>query len=300
MHITLRQMRLFLALAETGSVTAAARALHVTQPTATMQLQKIAESVGLPLFEVISKKVHLTEAGHELAQSARSLASEWEAFDQKMDALRGLTRGRLRVALASTAKYFVPRLLGAFCAQYPDIEIALEVLNRGGVVNRLRENLDDIYIMSMPPADLDVETHIFMPNPLVVIAASTHPLVQQGAIDLSQLADMRFILRESGSGTRMAVDDFFKRHQFKPNLRLELGSNEAVKEAVAGNLGIAVLSEHTLNGNLKHNGVAVLDVAGFPIQSNWFIVYPKAKQLSPIAKVFLHNLINPSGSWKVD
>ena len=300
MHITLRQMRLFLALAETGSVTAAARLLHVTQPTATMQLQKIAESVGLPLFEVISKKVYLTEAGRELAQSARTIASEWEAFDQKMDALRGLTRGRLRVALVSTAKYFVPRLLGAFCEQHPDIEIALEALNRSGVVNRLRENLDDIYIMSMPPADMDVETHVFMPNPLVVIVASTHPLVQQKSIALSELAGMRFILRESGSGTRMAVDSFFKNHQFKPNLRLELGSNEAVKEAVAGNLGIAVLSRHALSGNLKHHGVEVVNVAGFPIQSNWFIVYPKARQLSPIAKVFLQTLLNSSGSWKLD
>ena len=291
MQITLRQMRLFLALAETGSVTKAANAMHVTQPTASMQLQKITESVGLPLFEVISKKVHLTEAGLELARSARIIANEWEAFDQKMDAIRGLTRGRLRVALVSTAKYFVPRLLGAFCEQHPDIEIALEVLNRSGVVERLRQNMDDIYIMSMPPTDLEVESHIFMPNPLVVIASSTYPLVQQESITLHELQDSRFILRERGSGTRMAVDDFFKNHQFKPNLRLELGSNEAVKEAVAGNLGIAILSRHTLSGNLKHNGVAELNVQGFPIQSNWFIVYPKAKQLSPIAKVFLQNLL---------
>lgn len=291
MQITLRQMRLFLALAETGSVTAAARAMHVTQPTATMQLQKIAESVGLPLFEVISKKVHLTEAGRELAQSARTIANEWEAFDQKMDAIRGLTRGRLRVALASTAKYFVPRLLGEFCAQYPDIEIALEVLNRSGVVERLRQNMDDIYIMSMPPVDMDVETHIFMPNPLAVIAASTHPLVHNTNVTLEALQNERFILRERGSGTRMAVDEFFKNQLFKPNLRLELGSNEAVKEAVAGNLGLAILSRHTLSGNLKHSGVAELNVQGFPIQSNWFIVYPKAKQLSPIAKAFLKNLL---------
>lgn len=284
-------MRLFLALAETGSVTKAALAMHVTQPTASMQLQKISESVGLPLFEVISKKVHLTEAGRELARSARIIANEWEAFDQKMDAIRGLTRGRLRVALASTAKYFVPRLLGVFCEQHPDIEIALEVLNRSGVVDRLRQNLDDIYIMSMPPTDMEVESHIFMPNPLVVIASSTHPLVQQESVSLDELQDSRFILRERGSGTRMAVDDFFKNRQFKPNLRLELGSNEAVKEAVAGNLGIAILSRHTLSGNLKHNGVAELNVMGFPIQSNWFIVYPKAKQLSPIAKVFLQNLL---------
>lgn len=291
MNITLRQMKLFLALADTGSVTAAARAMHVTQPTATMQLQKIAESVGLPLYEVIARKVYLTEAGRELAAAARSIANEWEALDQRMDALRGLTRGRLRVAMVSTAKYFVPRLLGEFCSQHPNIDIALEVLNRSGVVQRLRDNMDDMYIMSMPPTDLDIVSHVFIPNPLVMIAASRHPLVAQPDLGLMALEDMRFILRERGSGTRMAVDHFFKQHQFKPQVRLELGSNEAVKEAVAGNLGVAVLSRHTLTGNLEHHGVAELRVQGFPIQSNWFIVYPKAKHLSPIAKVFLQHLL---------
>jgi LysR family transcriptional regulator, low CO2-responsive transcriptional regulator len=284
-------MQLFLALVETGSVTAAARAVHVTQPTATMQLQKVAESVGLPLYEVISKKVHLTEAGRELAHVARSIANEWESFDQKMDALRGLTRGRLRVAMVSTAKYFVPRLLGEFCGQHPNIEIALEVLNRSGVVQRLRDNLDDMYIMSMPPTDLDIVSHVFIPNPLVMIAASSHPLLQQSGVQWSALENERFILRERGSGTRMAVDQFFKDHHFKPHVRLELGSNEAVKEAVAGNLGVSVVSRHTLSGNLNHHGVAELRVEGFPIQSNWFIVYPKTKQLSPIAKVFLQHLL---------
>ena len=150
MHITFRQMRLFLALADTGSVSGAARALHVTQPTASMQLREVTDAVGLPLYEVIGRRVHLTDAGRDLAATARAIVDAWENFGQRVNAMHGLTRGRLRVAVVSTAKYFVPRLLGGFCAQYPDIEISLEVLNRDGVVQRLRENLDDLYVMSMP------------------------------------------------------------------------------------------------------------------------------------------------------
>jgi DNA-binding transcriptional LysR family regulator len=148
MNITFRQLRLFLALADTGSVSAAARVLHVTQPTASMQLKEITEAVGLPLYEVVSRKVYLTEMGHELARSARAIVGEWENFEQQADGLKGFTRGKLKVAVVSTAKYFIPRLLGTFCAKYPDLDISLEVLNRDGVVKRLEENLDDLYIMS--------------------------------------------------------------------------------------------------------------------------------------------------------
>jgi LysR family transcriptional regulator, low CO2-responsive transcriptional regulator len=291
MNVTFRQLRLVLALAETGSVSGAARATHVTQPTASMQLREVAESVGLPLYEVIARRVHLTAAGRELAQTARAIADEWAAFGQKVDAMKGLTRGTLRVAVVSTAKYFVPRLLGTFCAKHPEIEISLEVLNRDGVVGRLRDNRDDLYVMSMPPADVDLEDHVFLPNPLVVIAARSHPLAKRRNIELRDLGDLRFILREPGSGTRMAVDAHFRRHKFRPRLRLELGSNEAIKEAVAGGLGIAVLSSHALHGRSAEHGVSVLDVRGFPIEGRWHLVHPKGKQLSPIARVFKEHLL---------
>ena len=298
MHVTFRQLRLFLALAETGSVSAAARATHVTQPTASMQLREVSESLGVPLYEVIAKKVYLTDTGRELAQTARAIANEWDVLEQKINATKGLTRGKLRVAVVSTAKYFVPRLLGTFCVSYPEIDISLEILNRDGVLNRLRENLDDLYIMSMPPKDILVEDQILMPNPLVVIAASTDPLVKRRRLDIHDLNNKRFILRERGSGTRMAVDAHFKRLKFKPNLRLELGSNEAIKEAVAGGLGIAVVSSHSLQGNAAQQGVSVLKVIDFPIDSNWHVVHQKGKQLSPIAKVFQEHLLTQAEKWK--
>jgi LysR family transcriptional regulator, low CO2-responsive transcriptional regulator len=297
MNVTFRQLRLFLALADTGSVSAAARLLHVTQPTASMQLREIADSVGLPLYEVISRRVHLTEAGKELARTARAIAGEWELFGQKIDAMKGLTRGRLRVAVVSTAKYFVPRLLGSFCAAHPEIDISLEVLNRDGVVQRLRDNLDDLYIMSMPPTDIDLEDQVFMPNPLLMIAPLSHPLAHRKKITTQQLSTERFILRERGSGTRMAVDAQFRKLRFSPLLRLELGSNEAIKQAVAGGLGISVVSRHALYERLEDDDVAVLDAEGFPIASQWHVVYPKGKQLSPIARVFNAHLLEQSQRW---
>lgn len=294
MNVTFRQLRLFLALAETGSVSGAARAMHVTQPTASMQLKEITESVGLPLYEVVARRVHLTQAGLELARTARRIAAEWEAFGQTVDGIKGITRGRLKVAVVSTAKYFVPRLLGHFCARHPDVEISLEVLNRDGVVQRLHDNLDDFYIMSRPPSELDLEDEVFMPNPLVLIASASHPLARRKDLSLQDLRGSRFILREQGSGTRMAADAFFRKQRYAPTLRLELGSNEAVREAVAGGLGLAVISLHALAAKPSTQGVAVLDVHGFPIDSQWHIVYPKGKRLSPIAEVFRQQLLAQS------
>ena len=216
MNITFRQLRLFLALAETGSVSAAARCMHVTQPTASMQLREVTLAVGMPLYEVVSRRVHLTEAGQALARTARAIAGEWDAFEQRVAGAKGLTSGRLKVAVVSTAKYFIPRLLGSFCKLHPQIDISLEILNRDHVITRLRSNLDDLYVMSVPPADLPLEDQILMPNPLVVIAAATHPLALKKRVTLAQLQGERFILREKGSGTRMATDAHLRLQGFAP------------------------------------------------------------------------------------
>ncbi len=291
MHVTFRQLRLILALSETGSVSAAARVMHVTQPTASMQLKEVTGAVGLPLYEVVARKVYMTEVGLELARTARAIAAEWDGFEQMVDSRKGLLRGTLRVAVVSTAKYFVPRLLGSFCKRYPEIDISFEVLNRDGVVSRLRNNLDDIYVMSKPPADIDLVDETFMANPLVMIASTRSPLAKRQKLALPELAGERFILREKGSGTRMAIDHFFNAAKFRPNLRLELGSNEAIKESVAGGLGISVISSHALHGHAREHGVCVLNVQGFPIESNWHVVHPKGKKLSPIASVFKSHLL---------
>ncbi len=295
MNITFRQMRLFLALAETGSVSGAARVMHVTQPTASMQLREITQSVDMPLYELISRRIHLTQAGEELARTARAMVTEWEAFGQKVDSLKGLTRGRLRLAVVSTAQYFIPRLLGSFCRRHPDIEVALQVLNRDGVLGRMRENRDDLYIMSQPPKDIELEDRVFMSNPLVVIAPLTHRLAGRRQIALRELRSERFILREPGSGTRMAVDQHFKSARFSPLVRLELGSNEAIREAVAAGLGLSVLSSHALGASAAHaRGVASLQVQGFPLPSQWHLVWQKGKRPTPVALAFSDHLLKPA------
>ena len=300
MNVTFRQLRLFQALADTGSVSAAARVMHVTQPTASMQLKEVSQAVGLPLYEVLGRKVYLTDAGRELAAAARAMSGIWESFEQSVDAVKGLARGRLRVAVVSTAKYFIPRLIGSFCRKHPAIDVALEILNRDGVVQRLRENLDDLYIMSMPPADMDLGDEIFMPNPIVVIAATSDVLSKSARIPLSELASRRFILREPGSGTRMAVDRYFRRMKFRPDVRLELGSNEAVKESVAGGLGVGVVSSHVLHGHRKEHGVRVIDMEGFPLPSAWHLVHPSSKKLSPLALAFKAHLLKEIDRYKWD
>lgn len=256
-----------------------------------MQLRELTESVGLPLYELIGKRLSLTVAGQELARTARAMVDEWAVFGQRIDGMKGLTRGRLRVAVVSTAKYFIPRMLGDFCRRYPEIDIALEVLNRDGVVARLRENRDDIYIMSQPPRDMEVEQRVFLPNPLVAIAPLGHPLAGVEAVSLAQLCQERFILREKGSGTRLACEAFFEAHGMRPEVRLELGSNEAIKQAVAGGMGLAIVSRHALGEHLDEEALTVLQVEAFPIQSQWSIVTLKGKRLSPIAQVFLDQLL---------
>ncbi len=291
MHITFRQMRLFLALADLGSVSAAAKALHVTQPTASMQLKEVSQSVGLPLYEVVGKKVYLTDVGKELASTARSIAQSWGAFEQHVDAIQGLSRGQLRVAVVSTAKYFMPKLIGRFCKKHPAIDVSLEILNRDGVVGRMRDNMDDLYIMSLPPLDMDLVDVALMPNPIVLITAQTDPLTRQSGLALQDLGRSRFILRERGSGTRMATDEHFRKKRFRADVRMELGSNEAVKEAVAGGLGVGVVSRHALHGLQREHGVKVLDVQGFPLPSAWHIVHPAQKKLPPLATAFKSYLL---------
>lgn len=291
MSVTFRQLRLFLTVAESGSVSAAARTMHITQPTASMQLRELSDTLGVPLHEIIGKRLHLTDAGKALARTVRSMVDEWLLFEEELAAMKGLQRGRLRVSVVSTAKYFVPRWLGAFCHAYPEVDVSLEVLNRDGVVQRLRNNQDDISIMSIPPKDLDIDQQEFMANPLVVVAPVGHPLAGVAQVPLVQLQNERFILRERGSGTRLAVQAHFKAQGFEPKVRLELGSNEAIKQAVAGGMGLSILSRHALGASLTQDGLCILDVQGLPIHASWYIVRLRGKQLSPIAAVFQQHLL---------
>jgi len=290
MNVSFRQLRLFKALAETGSVTAAARVMHVTQPTASMQLKELSNSIDMQLFEFVGKKIYLTEAGKALALSAQSISQEWESFEQAIAEMKGLKTGTLRIAVVSTAKYFIPSLVGNFSSNYPDVDIALEVLNRDAVVARLEKNMDDMVIMTQPPEHLEIEDEVFLDNPLVCIAPKNHPFKDK-EICLKDLENEYFVMREIGSGTRMSCDLFFKDKKVSPKIRLTLGSNEAIKQSVISNLGLSIVSIHSLTEYDLKEALCILKVKDFPIKSQWHIVTPKGKRLSPIAKIFHDQLL---------
>jgi DNA-binding transcriptional LysR family regulator len=290
MHLTLRQLQAFEAVARLRNFSRAAEEMHVTQPSVSKQIRLLQEQVGLPLLEQLGKKVFLTEAGQELYATCADWLETWGRFEQIIANLKGLKQGRLKISTVTTAKYFMPRILGPFCARYPGIDIALEVINRDRLLDRLSRNLDDLYVMGVPPESMDIESEPFMENPLVVLAPASHPMVGRARIPFVELAQETFLVRERGSGTRMTMERVFAAHQIPLRIKMELGSSEAIKQAVAGGLGLAVLSRSTLNLNSSQNELAVLDVEGFPIMRAWYIVRPRGKELSVVAATFLEFL----------
>ncbi|GAB1537946.1 LysR family transcriptional regulator [Scytonema sp. NUACC21] len=286
---TLHQLKVFEAAARHGSFTRAAEELFLTQPTVSMQIKQLTKSVGLPLFEQVGKRLYLTEAGRQLFATCRQIFETISQFEMTVADLKGLKQGQLRLAVITTAKYFIPRLLGPFCQLYPGIDIALQVTNHEGILERMSSNMDDLYIMSQVPEHLDVNYQAFLENPLVVLAPLNHPLAHEKNIPIHRLADEPFIMREPGSGTRRAVQKLFDEQGVAVKVKLELGSNEAIKHAIAGGLGISVLSRHTL---IENTDLTVLDVEHFPIQRNWYMVYPAGKQLSIVARTYFEYLLD--------
>ncbi len=287
-HATLRQLQVFEAIYRLGSFTRAAEELFLTQPTVSMQIKKLTDVMGLPLFEHVGRNVEPTEAGNELYEACRRMFETLSNLEMKMDDLKGMKRGRLLIAVITTAKYLAPEILGEFSQLYPGIDLALKVTNRDRIIERMHANADDLYIMGQPPEDeIDIQTYPFSPNPLVVMAPRNHPLVGKKIVSLADIAKEPFIIREPGSGIRDATLKLFSAHGLRPKIRMELGSNEAIKHAIVAGLGLSVLSLHTLTLDGADGPVAILDVEGFPIMRQWYIVHPKGKELSLVASTFL-------------
>lgn len=287
MRITLRQLRAFEAVARLRSFSRAAEEMHVTQPTVSKQIGLLHGEVGLALLEQIGKKVYLTEAGGELYATCAQWLETWSRFEQRIADLKGLKQGRLKIAAVTTTKYFMPRVLGPFCAAYPGIDIAMEVINRDRLLERLYRNEDDLYVMGVPPEDRDIVSEPLLENPLVVVASPAHPLASRRRIPFARLGKEAFIMRERGSGTRMTMEKVFQEKGTPLSVKMELGSNEAIKQAVAGGLGLAVLSRSTVHPEPGSEDLVVLDVQGFPIRRFWYVVQPRGKQLSVVAQTFL-------------
>jgi DNA-binding transcriptional LysR family regulator len=287
MHITFRQLKIFESVARQLSFTRASEELHLTQPAVSMQIKQLEQAVGLPLFEQLGKKIFLTDAGHEFGRYASAITAQLEELDQVVDEMKGLKRGRLTIAVASTANYFVPRLLATFCRRHGDaVSVSLDVTNREQLLKSLVENRNDLVIMGQPPESMALVAERFLENPLVVIAPPDHPLAAEKRIPPRRLREETFLVREQGSGTRSAMERYFSANDLRLATPMEMSSNEAIKQGVEAGLGLGLVSLHTLAMELALGQLVVLDVVKFPIMRYWYIVYREGKRLSIVAQSF--------------
>ena len=289
-HTTFRQLEIFESIARLGSFTRASEELFLTQPTVSMQMKKLTDIVGVPLIEQVGKQIRLTPDGQELAQASREIFGILDRYTMSVSERQGLKQGHLSLMAITTASYFAPRLLGEFVKLHPGIDVSLRVTNKEHVLESIAQNLDDLYFLGQPPQDIRVVAMPIMDNPIVVLAAPDHPLAGKKKITLARLAQEPWLMRERGSGTRLAIERRFEESGLTVHPRLELGSNEAIKQAILSGLGISALSRHALALN-QPDQFAVLDVEGFPILRHWYAVYPAGRQLSVVARAFLDYLL---------
>ncbi len=286
MKFTLRQLKVFTSVAKHSSYTRAAEELFLSQPAVSIQVKQLEGHIGMPLFEQIGKKIHLTQAGREVQHYSHAAFQQLKEMEDVLEAMQGLSGGRLDIAVASTINYFAPKLLAAFSRHYPDIDLTLEVTNREMLKKRLMANERDIVLMGQPPAKMELEATPFMENPLVVIAPPDHPLTKERQIPLQRLAEETFLIREPGSGTRLAMERFFQDRKIRYKTGMAMSQNTAIKQAVRAGMGLAVVSQHTIELEVETGRLQILDVDEFPIMRTWHIVYPRGKRLSPAAQAF--------------
>ena len=289
-HATLQQLRLFAAVAEHRSVTRAAAEVHLTQPAVSIQIKRLEAKVGMPLIEHIGKELHLTVAGEAVFEAAQDVLERLNDLETSLNDLRGEVAGPLNVHVVSSGKYFMPQLLGSFVRRYPKVEPRLQITNRASLLASLAKNQSDLYIMGQPPEGVSVVEYPFLENVLVVVARPDHPLAGSKKIPLARIAKERFVGRESGSGTRKAVEKLFHDKGLDISPYIELDSAEGIKQGVMGGLGIGVLSRHSLRLELDAGELVVLDVAGFPLRRRWYVSHREGKRLSRAAQLFLQYL----------
>lgn len=294
LHITLRQLQMFDAVAQSGSFSKAAQKLHLSQPAVSMQVKQLEEAAGMALFEQIGKKIFLTDAGREVHRACQGVAREIADLGNSLNDLKGLRQGALVVGVVSTVSHFAIRLISHFRQLNPDVHLTLNVVNRETLLQQLADNSVDLALMGKPPEGQDLDSTPFMENPLVVIAPYRHPLADAHDIELARIAEEAFVAREPGSGTRGATEAFFQEHGLKLNAAMEMNKNEAIKQAVEAGLGLGVVSRHTVRNELAARRLICLDVQGFPIRRQWHLVHRRNKRFSVAARAFADFVLEQS------
>ena len=285
-NATLRQLKVFETVARHLSFSRAAEELYLTQPAVSTQVKKLEEHAGLALFEQLGKKIYLTPSGAELLNYSRAIIQQFQEAEDAMTQFKGITGGKLNVAVISAGDYFFPRLLVEFARSHQGVTLNLSVHNREGLLNQMTSNLTDIAIMVRPPTDMDTINEAFAPHPYVIVAAPDHHLVAKKNIAMSTLIHEPFVVREKGSDTWNSMEDGFGDRINDINVAMEIRSTETIKQAVIAGMGISFLSAHTISLELQAGSLAVLDVIGFPVMLNWYVVHRKNKRLPPVAQAF--------------
>lgn len=291
MTASLRQLQIFQAVARGMSYTRAAEVLNLTQPAVFTQVRQLEDRLGSVLIERLGKRLFLTEAGEVVLASARVVLDELEQLDTRLADLRGLSRGRLRIAVVTTAKYDIPRRLGEFCRLHPGIDVAVTVGNREELLARFAANEDDLYILGTLPEGVEAVHHAYAENPLVIVSPPDHRLAGLSTIPAAELAAETFVMREKGSGTRIAAERFFAANGLTPRVRMDLGANEAIKQAVMSGLGLSVISRGSALLELQERVLVELDIVGLPLLRHWHVAWPKGKRLAIAAEAFLKQLL---------
>ena len=292
-RLTLRQFRVFEAVARHLSFSRAAEELHLSQPAVSMQVRGIEVILGLPLTEQLGKKIFLTEAGREVLHASQAITARLDDLQANLAQLQGVDSGRLNLAVTSTVNAVATDILVRFRGRHPGVSVHLDVSNRAEVLDLLAANRIDLAIMGQVPEDLSLEATRFMDNPLVVIAPPDHPLARKKKVSVDALAAESFLVREAGSGTRGAMERFFATRGLEIHSSMEMSSNEAIKQAVQAGLGLGILSLQTLEMERALKRLAVLNVEGFPIMRHWYIVHRADKRLSPAAQAFKAFVLEP-------
>lgn len=283
---TFRQLQVFERIAHHSSFTQAAKELHLTQPTVSMQIKKLSEGLGVDLFEQIGRKAYLTEAGQQLLIAAKKILESLNQVEEQINHLKGLTGGHLRMTVISTAQYFMPRVIKQFLLDYPNVTITMRTANKEQLVERIHNNEDDFYILGQPPEILPVVSQRLVANPLYFVAHADHHLVGK-SLRLQDLENETLLVRESGSGVRAHIERVFDELGFAAKHQMVLGSNEVIRLGLLENMGIAVVALPTLLQELERKEIALLSVKNFPILRHWYLVYPKGKVLSQAAQQFI-------------
>jgi len=285
-NATLRQLKVFESVARNLSFSRAAEELHLTQPAVSTQVKKLEEHAGLPLFEQLGKKIHLTPAGAEMLHASRIIIRQFEEVEETMTQFKGVSGGKLNVTVISAGDYFFPRLLVEFARRHDGVTLNFGVCNREELLEQLTDNLTDLAIMVRPPLDMDTVNEAFAPHPYVVVAAADHPLAGKKRIPISRIAREPFVVREKGSDTWNSMEDGFGEHLAQLNIAMEIRSTETIKQAVMAGMGVSFLSAHTVSRELQAGSLTVLNVQGFPLMLNWYVVHRKNKRLPPVAQAF--------------